>query len=94
MPLCAVDSNGRITRLVLRNVRCVPTFGDLSVNQLWESFSTECVFGTKLAIVSPPASDGSRSTLPFVRRSGLYEWHVTTRPICPQPTGRTQEAAH
>eukprot|EP00965_Chrysotila_dentata_P102625 3388082-Pleurochrysis_carterae.AAC.2 len=32
-----------------------------------------------LAIVGPPAVNGTRLTLPFVRKGGLYEWRVTIR---------------
>eukprot|EP00965_Chrysotila_dentata_P238672 6202655-Pleurochrysis_carterae.AAC.1 len=63
MPIDAVDSRGNIQRLILRNVRCVPTFRDslLSVSQLWESTSTECRFGGTRAMFLHPAYTESAS---------------------------------
>eukprot|EP00965_Chrysotila_dentata_P099338 3284306-Pleurochrysis_carterae.AAC.1 len=59
-------------QLTLRNVRCVPSFRDslLSVNQLWESTSTECRFDSTLALLSPPCATGGRLSLPFARSAG------------------------
>eukprot|EP00965_Chrysotila_dentata_P087214 2879281-Pleurochrysis_carterae.AAC.1 len=72
MPIDAVDARGNIQRLILRNVRCVPTFRDslLSVSQLWESTSTECRFGGTRAMFSPPGPHGQRLSLPFGRAGG------------------------
>eukprot|EP00965_Chrysotila_dentata_P181590 5994396-Pleurochrysis_carterae.AAC.1 len=81
MPIYAVDARGNIQRLILRNVRCVPTFRDslLSVSQLWESTSTECRFGGTRAMFSPPGPHGQRPSLPFGRAGGLYVWRVLLR---------------
>eukprot|EP00965_Chrysotila_dentata_P152498 5039640-Pleurochrysis_carterae.AAC.1 len=42
----------------------------LSVNQLWESTSTEGRFGSTLALLSPPCATGGRLSLPFGRSAG------------------------
>eukprot|EP00965_Chrysotila_dentata_P257369 6212866-Pleurochrysis_carterae.AAC.2 len=76
-----MDAHGNMQQLTLRNVRCVPSFRDslLSVNQLWASTSTECRFGSTLALLSPPCATGGRLLLPFGRSAGLYVWRVILR---------------
>eukprot|EP00965_Chrysotila_dentata_P066087 2188170-Pleurochrysis_carterae.AAC.1 len=51
----------------------------LSVGQLWSNESTDCHFGNVRALELPPHADGNRTLLPFIRRGGLYEWHVLRR---------------
>eukprot|EP00965_Chrysotila_dentata_P174843 5772298-Pleurochrysis_carterae.AAC.1 len=51
----------------------------LSVGQLWSNDSTDCHFGNVRALELPPHADGSRTLLPFIRRGGLFEWHVLRR---------------
>eukprot|EP00965_Chrysotila_dentata_P032744 1091070-Pleurochrysis_carterae.AAC.1 len=48
----------------------------LSVGQLWTNEGTDCRFGNVRALELPPGDDGKRTLLPFIRRGGLFEWHV------------------
>eukprot|EP00965_Chrysotila_dentata_P178300 5889015-Pleurochrysis_carterae.AAC.2 len=81
MPVDAVNSSGITLSLLLRDVRCVPTFSDslLSVSQLWESSFIGCRFGGAQAMPSPPCIAGERLSLPFSRYGGLYVWRVLLR---------------
>eukprot|EP00965_Chrysotila_dentata_P095316 3150575-Pleurochrysis_carterae.AAC.1 len=51
----------------------------LSVGQLWTNEGTDCHFGNVRSLELPPNADGSRTLLPFIRRGGLFEWHVLRR---------------
>eukprot|EP00965_Chrysotila_dentata_P064971 2154161-Pleurochrysis_carterae.AAC.1 len=51
----------------------------LSVGQLWTNERTDCHFGNVRALELPPVNDGNRTLLPFIRRGGLFEWHVLRR---------------
>eukprot|EP00965_Chrysotila_dentata_P174587 5763245-Pleurochrysis_carterae.AAC.1 len=51
----------------------------LSVGQLWATANTDCHFANIRALVLPPNSEGERTRLPFIRRGGLFEWHVARR---------------
>eukprot|EP00965_Chrysotila_dentata_P161068 5318430-Pleurochrysis_carterae.AAC.1 len=48
----------------------------LSVSQLWTTAGTDCHFADVRALLLPPGADGHRTLLPFIRRGGLFEWHV------------------
>eukprot|EP00965_Chrysotila_dentata_P125472 4148412-Pleurochrysis_carterae.AAC.1 len=51
----------------------------LSVGQLWTDENTDCHFANVRALVLPPDAKGERTRLPFIRRGGRFEWHVTLR---------------
>eukprot|EP00965_Chrysotila_dentata_P125983 4164096-Pleurochrysis_carterae.AAC.1 len=48
----------------------------LSVGQRWASAGIDCRFAGTCAMELAPGADGTRRRLPFIRRGGLYEWHV------------------
>eukprot|EP00965_Chrysotila_dentata_P062099 2057391-Pleurochrysis_carterae.AAC.1 len=48
----------------------------LSVGQLWASAGIECCFAGTCVMELAPDDNGHRRRLPFIRRGGLYEWHV------------------
>eukprot|EP00965_Chrysotila_dentata_P170932 5641531-Pleurochrysis_carterae.AAC.3 len=82
LPLTDVrDSQNWLLDYTLTGVRCVPSMRDslLSVGQFWSNADTDCHFGTVRALELPPDADGRRTLLPFIRRGGLFEWHVTRR---------------
>eukprot|EP00965_Chrysotila_dentata_P058178 1929196-Pleurochrysis_carterae.AAC.1 len=60
----------------------------LSVGQLWTNERTDCRFGNIRALELPPDQDGNRISLPFIRRGGLFEWHVLRR-CSLNPPGRS-----
>eukprot|EP00965_Chrysotila_dentata_P088453 2920823-Pleurochrysis_carterae.AAC.1 len=51
----------------------------LSVGQLWSVDGTDCHFANTRALELPPDATGNRTLLPFIRRGGLFEWHVARR---------------
>ena len=87
LPLAARDRQGRLRRVTLRNVRCVPSFTDtlISVDQLWEDSGVEARFAATCAICLPALAGFNALDLPFKRRDGLFQWPVI-------PTLRTGEA--
>ena len=87
LPLAARDRHGKLQRVTLRNVRCVPSFTDtlISVDQLWEDSGVEARFAGTCAICLPAQPGFSALDLPFKRRDGLFQWPVI-------PTLRTGEA--
>eukprot|EP00965_Chrysotila_dentata_P043690 1452512-Pleurochrysis_carterae.AAC.2 len=52
----------------------------LSVGQLWASAGIDCCSAGTCAMELAPDADGARRRLPFIRRGGLYEWHVASAP--------------
>ena len=78
MPLAARDRHGKLRRILLRNVRCVPNFTDtlISVDQLWEDSSVEARFAGVCAICLPTQAGHCAMDLPFVRCEGLFQWAV------------------
>eukprot|EP00965_Chrysotila_dentata_P234549 6200246-Pleurochrysis_carterae.AAC.1 len=82
MHLSAKDDRGNPVTLTLSGVRCVPTMNDslLSVGQLWASAGIDCRFAGTCAMELAPDANGVRRRLPFIRRGGLYEWHVASAP--------------
>ena len=82
MPLVARDRKGKLRNILLRNVRCVPTFTDtlISVDQLWEDSGVEARFAGTCAICLPTQSGHCALDLPFQRRDGLFQWAVI--PAC------------
>eukprot|EP00965_Chrysotila_dentata_P095307 3150139-Pleurochrysis_carterae.AAC.1 len=58
----------------------------LSVGQLWSVNSADCHFANIRALELPPDASGHRTLLPFIRRGGLFEWHVARRSPGPPRT--------
>ena len=56
LPLVVRDRKGKLRRVILRNVRCVPSFTEtlVSVDQLWEDASIEARFAGVCAIFVYP----------------------------------------
>eukprot|EP00965_Chrysotila_dentata_P145063 4790290-Pleurochrysis_carterae.AAC.2 len=48
----------------------------LSASQLWSTADIDCQFANVRALQLPPDANGHRTLLPFIRRGGLFEWHV------------------
>eukprot|EP00965_Chrysotila_dentata_P177698 5869820-Pleurochrysis_carterae.AAC.1 len=78
LPLTVRDSRNRLLNYTLTGVRCVPSMRDslLSVSQLWSTADIDCQFANIRALQLPPDANGRRTLLPFIRRGGLFEWHV------------------
>eukprot|EP00965_Chrysotila_dentata_P178343 5890047-Pleurochrysis_carterae.AAC.1 len=85
MCVTALDDKGTKVELTLTGVRCVPTMSDslLSVGQLWASAGIDCRFAGTCAMELAPDANGTRRRLPFMRRGGLYEWHVAKPEVPP-----------
>ena len=81
LPALARDHNGVWRRILIRNVRCVPSFTDtlISVDQLWQDSSVDCVFNSVRCIHVPGEGTASALDLPFVRKDHLYK--LTIVPI-------------
>lgn len=69
MPLAARDRKGHMRRIILRNVRCVPSFTDtlISVDQLWEDSSVEARFAN--IAYAPYANQLKPDTVPWTSPS-------------------------
>ena len=78
LPLLVRSRDGKLRRVILRNVRCVPTFTDtlVSVDQLWEDAGIEARFAGTCAICVPTQAGHCAMDLPFTRREGLFQWAV------------------
>eukprot|EP00965_Chrysotila_dentata_P037220 1238308-Pleurochrysis_carterae.AAC.1 len=89
MCVSALDDKGNKGELTLSGVRCVPTMNDslLSVGQLWASAGIDCQFAGTCAMELAPDANGIRRRLPFIRRGGLYEWHIA-KCEAPPPASR------
>ena len=80
LPIVAIDSKGKRHRLVIKGVRCVPSFTEtlISVDSLWEDFGTEVRFAGHRKIYLRRENSQSRLSFPFKRASDrLYVWEVT-----------------
>ena len=94
LPVVARDKHGKLQKLILRNVRCVPDFTDtlVSVDQMWEESSVEVRFANHRKIYVP---DGKGKTIifPFMRQDdGLYVLpvvHSNTEPSTDSPRRRS-----
>ena len=78
LPALARDHNGTWRRIIIRNVRCVPTFTDtlLSVDQFWEDSNVDCVFNSARCIHVPSEGTEPSLDLPFTRKDHLYKMAI------------------
>ena len=76
LPALVRDSSGIWRRIVLRDVRCVPSFTDtlISVDQFWEESKVNCVFNDTRCIHVPGEGVQESMDLPFSRKDNLYRW--------------------
>ena len=98
LPLVSLDEKGREHTVLLRDVRCVPSFTDtlISIEQLWSSSSIDVVFRNRRCLVQVDSSDKELVALPFKWYDGLYHWDVGAvaraslreRPPAPAPRPR------
>ena len=82
LPALARDHLGTWRPILIRNVRCVPTFSDtlISVDQFWQDSHVDTVFNNVRSILVPAKGDLPAIDLPFERREHLYKWaFVPTR---------------
>ena len=90
LPLVVRDAHNREYRLLLRGVRCCPSFDDtlISVDQLWHTTKIDTVFRDErvLDFHHSTVSDGSRLRVPFRREGGLYRLHAAVT-VSSQSTG-------
>ena len=75
LPALVRDHSGAWRRVLVRNVRCVPTFTDtlLSVDQFWQDSEVDCVFNSVRCIHVPAAGTSPSLDIPFVRKDHLYK---------------------
>ena len=81
LPIVAKDYSGARVNLLIRNVRCVPSFTDtlLSVEQFWADSKVEVRFADHRSLYVPADSTTSpKLRLPFAHRDGLYKWTVAS----------------
>ena len=78
LPAFVRDSTGFWRRILIRNVRCVPSFTDtlISVDQFWEESKVNCVFNDVRCIHVPGGGDQASMDLPFSRKDNLYRWAI------------------
>ena len=78
LPALARDHLGVWRRIVILNVRCVPTFGEtlLSVDQFWQDSKVDTIFNSTRCIVVPSRGEEAPLDLPFVRKELLYKWAI------------------
>ena len=98
LPLVSLDEKGREHTVLLRDVRCVPSFTDtlISIEQLWSSSSIDVVFRNRRCLVQVDSDDKELVALPFKWYDGLYHWDVGAvaraslreRPPAPAPRPR------
>ena len=78
LPALARDSSGVWRRIIIRDVRCVPSFTDtlISVDQFWEESKVNCIFADVRCIHVPGSGVQEGLDLPFARKDNLYRWAV------------------
>jgi len=76
LPAMTRDHLGVWRRVVIRNVRCVPTFSDtlISVDQFWEDSQVDMVFNSVRCLAVPGKGDDPPLDIPFERKDKLYKW--------------------
>ena len=78
MPVVVKDIHGKHVKVLIRNVRLVPTLRDtlFSVDQFWEDSKVDTVFRDMRCVVLPPSQNKPSLSLPFVRRGKLFQWSI------------------
>ena len=79
LPAVVKNSNGKHVKILIRNVRVVPTLNDtlFSVDQFWEDSRVDTMFRDVRCVILPPTDkDPTRVMLPFVRRDKLFKWSI------------------
>ena len=79
LPVVCHNQAGKERVVLVRDVRCVPTFTDtlISVRQLWETSEIDTIFRDVDSLVLPqPLRDGTTEHLPFRYEDGVYLWEV------------------
>ena len=89
LPALVRDSTGMWRRVLIRDVRCVPSFTDtlISVDQFWEDSKVNCIFNDARCIHVPGEGAQEAMDLPFARKDNLYRWAVI-------PTNRNAKLAN
>ena len=88
LPVIGRDEHGNEHSIVLKNVRCVPSFTDslISVEQIYTELKAEARFGGRRKIyISPQSPDHHLRGLkfPFKHFDGLFQWPVIASARCP-----------
>ena len=79
LPVVCHNQAGKERVVLVRDVRCVPTFTDtlISVRQLWETSEIDTIFRDVDSLALPqPLRDGTAERLPFRYEDGVYLWKV------------------
>ena len=79
LPVVCHNQAGKERIVLVRDVRCVPTFTDtlISVRQLWETSEIDTIFRDVDSLTLPqPGPDGKPERLPFRYEDGVYLWKV------------------
>jgi hypothetical protein len=76
LPALTRDHLGVWRRVIIRNVRCVPTFSDtlISVDQFWQDSQVDTIFNSTRCLAVPGKGDEPPLDIPFERRENLYKW--------------------
>ena len=76
LPALTRDHLGVWRRIVIRNVRCVPTFSDtlISVDQFWQDSQVDTIFNSTRCLAVPGKGEEPPLDIPFERRENLYKW--------------------
>jgi len=89
MPVVVKTSRGKHIKVLIRNVRIVPSLSDtlFSVDQFWEDSKVDTVFRDVRCVVLPRTESNPSVSLPFSRRGKLFQWAVL-------PIASTSRSAH
>lgn len=76
LPALTRDHLGVWRRIIIKNVRCVPTFSDtlISVDQFWEDSQVDVIFNSTRCLAVPGKGDEPPLDIPFERKEKLYKW--------------------
>ena len=78
LPALTRDHLGTWKRIIIRNVRCVPTFSDtlISVDQFWQDSKVDTLFNSTRCLAVPASGEEPSLDLPFDRKENLYKWAI------------------
>ena len=78
MPVVVKNSKGKHVKVLIRNVRLVPSLNDtlFSVDQFWEDSRVDTVFRDIRSVILPETKGQPSLSLPFVRRGKLFQWEI------------------